>query len=386
MLVRRPQLSDHLSGHLCYSAVKPESRPGGRPRRRWLAPGLLVLLGVTALAPAAAAAPSQGWQRFAVPATGSYFWRYVPASLDPTHKAPLVVFFHGAGGSPEGYLAYVYQAAELAGCVVALPQSSGLGWGTAADDRTVGEMLRMVEGELDVDPNRIAVAGHSAGGAYAYLLAYGTVARYSAVFSLSAPFYPVPSVADPAYKAPIHMYYGTTDPNYIGGAEAALKQQWSGLGVSWEEDVEAGYGHSSWPPESMSKGFLFVVGKTYSTAPPPTCVADTAHLCLNGGRFRVEVSWQDFSGGSGKGSATPAVSGTSGVFWFFDPSNWEMLVKVLDGCPVNRHTWVFTAATTNVQYTLTVTDTVTGQFKTYSNPAGHTAAAVTDTEAFADCP
>ena len=90
-----------------------------------------------------------------------------------------------------------------------------------------------VAGLAPVDPVRVSIAGHSAGGAYAYLLGYGTVSRYSAVFSLSAPFYPVSSVADPAYKAPIHMYYGTTDPNYTDGAYAALQQQWSALGVAW---------------------------------------------------------------------------------------------------------------------------------------------------------
>jgi hypothetical protein len=47
---------------------------------------------------------------------------------------------------------------------------------------------------------------------------------------------------------------------------------------------------------------------------------------------------------------------------------------------------VFSAATTNVQYTLTVTDTVTGQVKTYQNQAGQAAAALADTNAFATCP
>jgi hypothetical protein len=74
------------------------------------------------------------------------------------------------------------------------------------------------------------------------------------------------------------------------------------------------------------------------------------------------------------------------VLWFFDPGNWEMLVKVLDGCALNQRIWVFSAATTNVEYTLTVTDTVTNQVRTYHNPAGQTAAAITDTDAFPSCP
>ncbi|MCP3961636.1 MAG: hypothetical protein GY719_27665 [bacterium] len=67
------------------------------------------------------------------------------------------------------------------------------------------------------------------------------------------------------------------------------------------------------------------------------------------------------------------------------PNNWEMLVKVLDGCAINDRVWVFAAATTDVEYTLRVTDTVTGVEKLYPNVAGNAAAAVTDTEAFDAC-
>jgi predicted esterase len=346
-----------------------------------------VLTALAVLAGPAAATPAYGWQQFNLPATGSYMWRYIPASLAAGAPAPLVIFLHGSGGTPEDYKDYVFPAAEHAGCVVALPKSaSDAGWGTGGDEQTVALTVQEVEAELAVDPNRVSIAGHSSGGAYAYLLAYGTASKYNAVFSLSAPFYAVSGVADPLYKAPIHMYYGTMDPNYSGGAEAALRQQWDHLGIAWEEDVEPGYGHNYWPPDSMTKGFLFLAGKSYSPAPPPTCVPDPNHLCLLGQRFRVEVGWQDGGGHSGVATASPAVSANSGVFWFFSPDNWEMLVKVLDGCALNHKVWVFAAATTDVAYTLTVTDTQTQQQKSYVNPAGQTAHVVTDTDAFAACP
>ncbi|HEX9735662.1 MAG TPA: hypothetical protein VGG06_27195 [Thermoanaerobaculia bacterium] len=79
-------------------------------------------------------------------------------------------------------------------------------------------------------------------------------------------------------------------------------------------------------------------------------------------------------------------SDESRLFWFFSPSNYELLTKVLNGCPINNRFWVFSAATTNVQYTLTVVDTATGASKTYVNPLGTSAASVTDTSAFATCP
>jgi len=118
---------------------------------------------------------------------------------------------------------------------------------------------------------------------------------------------------------------------------------------------------------------------------PTTCQANATTLCLNNERFEVVVDWTT-STGSGRANVVPVGSDDSGLFWFFDPNNWEMLVKVLDGCGNNGHYWVFSAATTNVAYTLTVTDTLVGTSRQYTNAAGQAAPATTDTGAFATCP
>lgn len=339
---------------------------------------------VAFLASPLAAQPAPGWARVDIPATGSYLWRYIPQSLDFSKPAPLVLFLHGSGGTPDLYKNLVSGAAEKAGCVVAMPKSSSdIGWGIGADEQTVAETVRLLREELPVDERRIAIAGHSAGGAYSYLLAYAG-SQYSAVFTLSAPFYSVSSLADPAYTPPIHMYYGTTDQNYTGGAYANLKAQWDRLGVSWEEDIEQDWGHNSWPKSSMASGFLFLVGKRRPD-PAVLCVPSATHLCLNRGRFRVEVAW-DANGTSGAGKVVPGAAADSGLFWFFGPDNWELMVKVLDACSVNGHYWVFAAATTDVHYVLTVTDAATGTVARYENPAGRPAAATTDTSAFSTCP
>ncbi len=338
---------------------------------------------ICALAAPAFGQPGSGWSRVDVPATGSYFWRYVPQSLDTSRPAPLVLFFHGAGSTPDVYQNFVRDAAETAGCVLALPKSSGLSWENGTDEQTVTETLRLVRAGLPVDDRRIGLAGHSAGGAWAYLLAYaGSI--YSGVFSLSAPWYPVSALADPAYKPPIHMYYGTLDPNY-SAARPQLEAQWSRLGVAWEEDVQPGFNHNTWPVGSMAAGLQFLVAHPRPDAAASGCVAGATALCLNRGRFRVEVAW-DADGTSGPGRAVPAAAADSGLFWFFALDNWELLVKVIDGCALNGHYWVFSAATTDVHYVLTATDTVTGRVMRYENPAGKAAAATTDTGAFATCP
>jgi predicted outer membrane repeat protein len=99
-----------------------------------------------------------------------------------------------------------------------------------------------------------------------------------------------------------------------------------------------------------------------------TCVPGPTDLCLNGGRFRVSLTWKA-QGNQGAGQAVPLTSDT-GYFWFFSPANVEVAIKVLDGRGLNGHFWVFYGALTNVEYEITVTDTETGQSVTYRNPAG----------------
>jgi hypothetical protein len=76
----------------------------------------------------------------------------------------------------------------------------------------------------------------------------------------------------------------------------------------------------------------------------------------------------------------------SGLFWFFQDLNWEIMLKALDACGLNNRWWLFSAATTNVHYRLQVTDVTKGETKIYFNYPGPPAPAVTDTSAFATCP
>ncbi|MEM6705867.1 MAG: vanadium-dependent haloperoxidase [Acidobacteriota bacterium] len=115
------------------------------------------------------------------------------------------------------------------------------------------------------------------------------------------------------------------------------------------------------------------------------CTATATTHCLNGGRYRVEVTYTDFAGNSGSGQTVAGATDDSGLYWFFESTNWEMMVKVLDGCAVNNRVWVFGAATTDVAYEITVTDTMTGEVQTYTNELGEASAAITDTDAFDTC-
>ena len=114
------------------------------------------------------------------------------------------------------------------------------------------------------------------------------------------------------------------------------------------------------------------------------CMEDEQTLCLNEGRFRVTADWAAASGAGGRGGSVQLTADT-GAFWFFDPGNVEMVVKLLDGCGLNEHFWVFSGGLTDTEVQLTVVDTETGVAGTWFNPEGTLLSPVQDNEAFETC-
>ncbi|MES1243588.1 MAG: plastocyanin/azurin family copper-binding protein [Acidobacteriota bacterium] len=123
-------------------------------------------------------------------------------------------------------------------------------------------------------------------------------------------------------------------------------------------------------------------------APIASCVPDATTLCVNNGRFRVRTHWRSSTQSGDATAVALDFAPDSGLFYFFSSTNIEMLVKVLNACvpALGNKYWVFYAATTNVELTVTVTDSQTGKTKVYFNPLNTAALPVQDTNAFATCP
>jgi hypothetical protein len=103
-------------------------------------------------------------------------------------------------------------------------------------------------------------------------------------------------------------------------------------------------------------------------------------VSLQEGRFTVEVQLHPPHGGQARLAGQP--SRDSALFYFFSPDNWEVMLKVLDGCALNGRYWVFGAASTDVGYTVVVRDQAAGTSKEYRHDAGAPAPAITDIDAF----
>ena len=122
----------------------------------------------------------------------------------------------------------------------------------------------------------------------------------------------------------------------------------------------------------------------------PPCTSSDTTLCLRDGRFGASVQWTDFVGNRGSAHAAPRdpaapFRADTGFMWFFAPDNLELTIKVLDGCGLNGHFWVFISPGSTVEYTIAVSDHATGRSRTYANPAGNLPKLFADTSAF-PCP
>ena len=99
-----------------------------------------------------------------------------------------------------------------------------------------------------------------------------------------------------------------------------------------------------------------------------TCKKDKNTLCLLNNRFAVKVDWRNPGNStSGTGGAVP-ISGVTGAFYFTDTSNLELMAKVIDyGDRID----FFYGTLSDLEYTITVIDTNSGQTKSYHNAAGN---------------
>ena len=118
---------------------------------------------------------------------------HVPVDYDPSEPAPLLLAFHGTGGSG-GYMAKMWvEYAERVGMVVVAPSEAGLNEGYAFSERerlAALAALRWARLAFNVDEDRIFATGVSRGGHLAWDLAL----RYPGLLAGIAPMIGSPRV------------------------------------------------------------------------------------------------------------------------------------------------------------------------------------------------
>jgi phospholipase/carboxylesterase len=114
----------------------------------------------------------------------------VPAGIDAARPTPLVVLFHGGGGSAQKILPMMEPYADTCGFLLLVPQSLFPTWdlvigGHGPDRERLDLALAAVADRFTLDRSRLAFAGHSDGGSYTLSsgLANGDIATHLIVSS-----------------------------------------------------------------------------------------------------------------------------------------------------------------------------------------------------------
>jgi hypothetical protein len=166
--------------------------------------------------------------------------------------------------------------------------------------------------------------------------------------------------------------------------------------VALEEFVSGSYQYvdlatlsSGGTPDGAGSTRFAFGGATCSTS-SSSCTRSSSRSCLLNGRFQVDVTYSSTSSGSGTaqvmyfGSAR-AESDESAFLWFFDSSNFEMGLKMLNACTLNGNFWVFISGLTDQGWQVNILDTQTGNSVSYSNDIGTLTPTTADTTAL-PCP
>ncbi len=117
-----------------------------------------------------------------------------------------------------------------------------------------------------------------------------------------------------------------------------------------------------------------------STGETTDCVPSGPAVTLGDG-YQVSMCYETPAGVMGNARNWGLKSNRSALLYFFERNNVEVLIKVLNGCAVNGHHWVFVAPVTDLAFNLQVRGPQ-GEQWTHRNRGSETAAAKRDTMAF----
>lgn len=106
-------------------------------------------------------------------------------------------------------------------------------------------------------------------------------------------------------------------------------------------------------------------------------------FCWLGGRFRVQVQVDDPLAGPPFLARPVQRTRDSVLFSFFEDDNWEVLVKLVDGCAVNGRYWFFVSASTSLSYHLSIED-CNSQSLAFETVGGAASDGFADLQTFSD--
>lgn len=181
----------------------------------------------------------------------------IPAGYDPAVPAPLVLLLHGYGASGPSQEAYMQFGAwvDTYGFLFAFPSGlqNPLGdrywngtdaccdlFGSGVDDVAyLTALIDAVKAQMNIDPTRVHLIGHSNGGFMSYHMACARSEEIASIASLAGATFDDPLDCSPGEPVHVLQIHGTADSTilYGGGTIGApypgaveTVEQWAGFG------------------------------------------------------------------------------------------------------------------------------------------------------------
>ncbi len=156
---------------------------------------------------------------------------HVPASYDPTKRAPVVLNFHGytSNAMQQELLSGMSTKADKEGFVAVYPEGLGSSWNAGAccgtsmtsnvDDLAfVSDLLDAIDTKLCADARRVYATGLSNGGFLSHRLGCEMSTRIAAIAPVAGVL--APATCNAKRAVPVMDFHGTSDPiePYAGNA------------------------------------------------------------------------------------------------------------------------------------------------------------------------
>jgi poly(3-hydroxybutyrate) depolymerase len=177
------------------------------------------------------------------------FYLFVPKTIKPSQKAPMIVLLHGSGRNGLSLIEKWQALAEKENIILAGPDAANpSGWSVPGDGPDfLHELVETLKTRYPVDARRVYLFGHSAGAVFALHLSM-LESEYFAATAIHAGAWRQPKEFEmmkyAARKIPLAIWVGTKDLFFplksVRGTRDALRAQ--GIQVELTE-IE---GHDHW--------------------------------------------------------------------------------------------------------------------------------------------
>jgi hypothetical protein len=169
----------------------------------------------------------------------------------------------------------------------------------------------------------------------------------------------------------------TGSPSACVGGSRSASGNGSWITVSPESGSGSGSVTVSWTQNTSTSrsGNATIAGNNLvvnqNGTPLAACTEDATTMCLIGGRYQITSSWKNqYTGGTVSTLKKARLTDATGAFWLSDSGMYEYLIRISTATD-NGRAWIAIPTFTDVEFWITVLDTVYGQSYTYHSPAGN---------------